>query len=140
MFMHFVSDASDKSRVWRVFTMNSPVVERGLKAILDAIGRQQAAPKSSASTAVCHPPMAAPESSAMCGPDCYEIEPGRRIHRPWTGRCRAKVQPPTPRQIERTCWHCSGATTCPCIVCAERLAAGERGECAICRGSGKVAT
>src|SRR5579875_838602 len=131
MFMHFVSDASDKSRVWRVFTMNSPVVERGLKAILDAIGRQQAAPKSSASTAVCHPPMAAPESSAMCGPDCYEIEPGRRIHRPWTGRCRAKAQHPGHRQISRTFWYSAGASICVGMVSVERLAAGVGGECGV---------
>jgi hypothetical protein len=27
---------------------------------------------------------------ATCSPDCYEIEPGIRIHRPWTG-CTTRV-------------------------------------------------
>lgn len=79
-----------------------------------------------------------PLHPAACGPECYEIEPGKRIHRPWAG-CRTKIERPVLRQIPAKCWHCGGGGRCGCISCAERLAAGERGECLLCGGSGKVA-
>lgn len=51
---------------------------------------------------------------------------------------RAETTPATLR-TQAACWHCSGTKRCPCISCAEGLAAGECGECLICAGSGKVA-
>jgi hypothetical protein len=75
---------------------------------------------------------------ADCGPDCYEIEPGRRIHRPWAGTCRAKIQTAEPRRVERECWHCRGTLRCACIACAESLVSGADAECDVCHGTGKV--
>jgi hypothetical protein len=75
---------------------------------------------------------------AECGPDCYEVEPGRRIHRPWTDKCRAKIQDAEPRQVERVCWHCRGELRCGCISCAEYMPAGRDGECGICHGTGRT--
>ena len=74
-----------------------------------------------------------------CGLECYFIGEGKRIHRPWSGRCEAKVKKFIPRQIERTCWHCSGSGRCKCIVCAEGLPSAIEAECTVCAGIGKVA-
>jgi hypothetical protein len=74
----------------------------------------------------------------QCGPECYEIEPGRRIHRPWTGKCRAKIQVAEPRHLERQCWHCHGSTRCACISCCEGLPAGSEATCMTCNGTGKA--
>jgi hypothetical protein len=30
--------------------------------------------------------------TAMCSPDCYEVEPGRWIHHPWNGRTTIQIQ------------------------------------------------
>lgn len=79
-----------------------------------------------------------PQEASECGPECYKIELGKRIHRPWTGQCNAKVQASTLRQVVHTCWHCSGATVCGCISCAEGLPAGAGWQCLICKGAGKV--
>lgn len=73
-----------------------------------------------------------------CGPECYSIRDGKRIHRPWSERCQAKIEKPVPRQIERTCWHCQGSGHCKCFVCAEALPGGFEAECGICRGTGKA--
>jgi len=88
-------------------------------------------------TGLCDLPRPTPEP-AGCAPERYEIEPGRQIHQPWVGKCKAKFQMPEPRQVERTCWHCLGSLRCGCITCAEGLAADARAECAVCRGSGKA--
>ncbi len=78
-----------------------------------------------------------------CGPECYSaVNPDtgklEKIYRPWAGGCKARFQTPEPRQVERTCWHCSGASRCGCISCAERLPAGANGECMICHGTGRA--
>ena len=75
---------------------------------------------------------------ATCAASCYEIEPGKWIHHPWNGCRTAKPKRPGPRRVETMCWHCGGVARCPCITCAEGLPAGERGQCLICHGSGKV--
>lgn len=81
-----------------------------------------------------------PAQPIECGPDCYEVEASRRIHRPWTGKCRAKIQVAEPQQVERECWHCRGSTRCACIACCEGLPAGAGSEstCMICKGTGKA--
>lgn len=88
-------------------------------------------------TAACGPPEPTPEPSE-CGPDCYGIEPGRRIHRPWPGKCRTRFETREPRQIERQCWHCHGSTRCACIPCCEGLPAGSETTCMVCKGTGKA--
>jgi hypothetical protein len=78
------------------------------------------------------------DAPAPCGPDCYEVEPGKLIHRLWTGQCRANLEYQPLRQVERDCWHCYGGQLCGCIACAEKLAPGARGHCGVCGGSWKV--
>jgi len=78
------------------------------------------------------------EASGECGPECYEVEPGKRIHQPWTGQCKAEVQLLVAWQIELKCWHCGGSGSCPCVSCTGECPSGTGGECVICKGSGKA--
>jgi hypothetical protein len=52
-----------------------------------------------------------------CSPRCYEIEPGRWVHRAWDG-CRTE---PIPRPMEAApqteCKHCGAAGQCSCPAC-----------------------
>jgi TubC N-terminal docking domain len=103
---------------------------------------------------------------ATCASSCYEIEPGKWIHRAWDGcktpmpesaepimparadcgcpgsvcsRCWlcVEVHCQCPRPPKTTCWHCEGAGRCACTACWRRYA-GEVAECAVCHGSGKI--
>ena len=57
------------------------------------------------------------ERPASCVANCYEIEPGRWIHRSWDG-CTTE---PTPRPMEAArqteCKHCEGSGQCSCPAC-----------------------
>jgi hypothetical protein len=73
---------------------------------------------------------------AACSSTCYEIEPGRWIHRPWEGcKTRLTLQPEEPtRKVESVCWHCGGAGECDCITCGrfEAHAIWKAGRCGPC--------
>lgn len=74
---------------------------------------------------------------ATCVPSCYEVEPGRRIHRPWDG-CRT-TQGETSRVARlETCWHCQGTRFCACSTCGRGLARDASGTCVACKARGKV--
>ncbi len=67
---------------------------------------------------------------ATCAASCYQIEPGRWIHRPWDG-CKTISPVPPARQVERECWHCQGKGQCRCIAC-------DPGPCLPCHGKGRI--
>ncbi len=71
---------------------------------------------------------------ATCSPDCYELEAGVWIHRPWTRCTTGKTESNGPHKITVTCWHCRGEKSCACIACWQ---AGP-GECVACKGNGQV--
>jgi len=74
-----------------------------------------------------------------CAPSCYEIEPGRWVHRPWDG-CKTSVASPplkVTQKAEQTCRHCRGEGRCSCIVCWDARTHGP-GECVRCRGRGML--
>jgi len=72
---------------------------------------------------------------ATCAPSCYEIEPSRWIHRPWTGCTTIQAEAGEPlHKVLETCWHCHGEKRCDCIACWQ---AGPS-ECVVCKGSGQV--
>ena len=57
---------------------------------------------------------------ATCSPSCYEVEPGRWIHRPWDG-CSTRPSPmPSPTVAQAECKHCDGAGECSCPACTLR--------------------
>lgn len=100
-----------------------------------------------------------------CALSCYEIEPGKWIHRPWDG-CKTPVResrdPLIPTRADcscagtvcsrcwlcaavhcqcqpaTACWHCGRGGHCGCTACRGAFA-GEVAECLACRGSGKIA-
>src|SRR5215472_7975570 len=44
---------------------------------------------------------------ATCSADCYQLEPGIWIHRPWTGCTTVKPETSgSEHKIAMTCWHC----------------------------------
>lgn len=67
-----------------------------------------------------------------CSPECYEVEPGRWIHRPWAGCTTIKPEAPRLRKVSVTCEHCRGEKRCACIACYPT------GECVTCKGTGQV--
>ena len=72
---------------------------------------------------------------STCSPDCYEVEPGVWVHRPWA-RCTT-IKPEAgeaQRRVSVTCWHCRGEKTCGCSACWQ---SGLQ-KCAPCRGTGQV--
>jgi len=74
-----------------------------------------------------------------CSSTCYEVEPGKWIHHPWDG-CKTCLTPSPempPREVESVCWHCNGERACSCGTCWN-LVAGGPGDCAACKGIGKV--
>lgn len=76
--------------------------------------------------------------SHPCGNKRSEAELSQRIHQPCPGQRRVKRERAKVQCAERDCWHCSGVGVCSCIVCTETLQPGERGQCLVCHGSGKV--
>ncbi len=57
---------------------------------------------------------------ATCAASCYEVEPGRWIHRPWDG-CKTEPRPQLLRSVPHAdCKHCDGAGECPCPACTLR--------------------
>lgn len=75
---------------------------------------------------------------ATCARTCYEIEPGRWVHRPWEG-CRTVPPTPAARRVDSECWHCNGSGKCRFMACRDSYN-GEAGECLPCNGRGKVWT
>jgi hypothetical protein len=72
---------------------------------------------------------------ATCSPDCYEAEPGVRIHRPHKGCTTIRPEAGgSEHKVAVTCWHCQGGKRCSCIACWQ---AGP-GDCATCKGLGQV--
>jgi hypothetical protein len=70
-----------------------------------------------------------------CVTSCYEIEPSRRIHRPWNGCATIQPEMGDPlRKVQEKCWHCRGEKRCDCIACWH---AGPS-ECVVCKGTGQV--
>lgn len=72
------------------------------------------------------------EALRKCSPDCYDVEPGVRIHRPHTGCTAIKAEAAPQRKVAVPCWHCQGSKICSCIACYET------GECVTCKGTGQV--
>jgi hypothetical protein len=57
---------------------------------------------------------------ASCAASCYEIEPGRWIHRAWDG-CNTQPRPqPVVSVPSVECRHCGGAGECFCPTCTLR--------------------
>jgi hypothetical protein len=75
---------------------------------------------------------------ATCAASCYELEPGRWIHRPGHG-CRTIPPTPAATKVESQCWHCKGLKVCRCIVCWDART-GTPGSCVTCKGTGKAWT
>ena len=78
---------------------------------------------------------------ANCAASCYEVEPGRWIHRPEHG-CKTlalMLEFKPPRTFKRVCWHCGGLKVCTCLVCRNRQT-DKSGPCIPCRGTGEVDT
>ena len=73
-----------------------------------------------------------------CSPSCYEVEPGKWIHRPRAG-CTTVMRESRPQQVRVTCWHCRGEKQCGCIACRTSVGGGPWG-CVVCRASGEVLT
>lgn len=69
-----------------------------------------------------------------CSRYCYEVEPGRWIHRPWTGCTTASPPAESIRMEEQACWHCRGTGECNCTACGhfETRAAWTSGACIPC--------
>jgi hypothetical protein len=71
-----------------------------------------------------------------CSKECYEVEPGCWIHRPWAGctTTRALAAEAPRRVAELVCCHCLGTKRCSCASgCHESEDA-----CRVCRGTGSV--
>jgi hypothetical protein len=77
---------------------------------------------------------------ATCAASCYEIELGRRIHRPWDGCHTPTPSQPEGRKSEAVCWHCGGERRCACSTCALEERGRPAGPCAACHGTGRVWT
>ena len=69
---------------------------------------------------------------ATCSTDCYQVGPGKWIHRPWAGCTTIKAEAPPQRKVAVVCRHCGGEKRCNCIACYET------GECVTCKGTGQV--
>jgi hypothetical protein len=72
---------------------------------------------------------------ATCSKECYEVEPGCWIHRPWAG-CTTTRGPAVEAYrdvVELVCWHCLGRKRCNCANCQE-----PDDTCAVCSGAGLV--
>jgi hypothetical protein len=75
---------------------------------------------------------------STCALQCYEVEPGVWIHRPWTGCTTSKAEPSTAgREVSMVCWHCKGERTCDCSTCAPG-SLSKAGECVWCKGVGQL--
>jgi hypothetical protein len=73
---------------------------------------------------------------ATCSPDCYEVDPGVWIHRPWAGCMTIKPEATVSQQrVAVTCWHCHGEKSCACSACWQQ---GGPSECVTCKGRGQV--
>jgi hypothetical protein len=68
-----------------------------------------------------------------CSKECYEVERGRWIHRPWAGCTTARTSADeTPRRMaELVCWHCLGTKQCGC-------SSHDSDVCGVCQGAGSV--
>jgi len=81
---------------------------------------------------------------ATCSPDCYELEPGIWIHRPWTGCTTGEAEVAQPlRRVAVKCWHCQGDRECCCSACllasrAERVCLVQRDRTSMAVGSVKA--
>ena len=72
---------------------------------------------------------------ATCSLDCYELEPGFWIHRPWTGCTTGDAEVAQPlRRVAVSCWHRQGERECSCSACWQ----ARPSECAWCKGTGQV--
>ena len=72
---------------------------------------------------------------ATCSADCYEVEPGIWIHRPWTGCITVKLEPSgSEHKVAVTCWHCRGERSCRCSACW----LGSPSDCVVCKGTGQT--
>lgn len=75
---------------------------------------------------------------STCSAQCYEVEPGAWIHRPWAGCTTCNALPTAAgREVSVICWHCKGEKTCGCSTCAPGSLA-RTGECATCKGAGQL--
>lgn len=71
---------------------------------------------------------------ATCSAQCYEVEPGKWIHRPHTGCTTIKTGSPPLQKVSVTCGHCGGEKRCGCIACWQN----GPGACSACKGTGEV--
>jgi hypothetical protein len=63
---------------------------------------------------------------AICSPTCYEIEPGKWIHRPWDG-CKTPAPCCKPCVPSRADCGCDGPVCSRCFLCPEHC------HCQLCR-------
>lgn len=69
---------------------------------------------------------------ATCATSCYEIEPGRWVHRPWNG-CKTGAPSGAVRAVPQSiCRHCNGTGVCPCPACNLRRTS-DAVPCCMCR-------
>jgi hypothetical protein len=68
-----------------------------------------------------------------CSKECYEVEPGRWIHRPWAGCTTTRAVEAPGHMAELACWHCLGGKRCDCSNCGAADHA-----CGVCSGTGLV--
>jgi hypothetical protein len=67
-----------------------------------------------------------------CSKECYEVERGRWIHRPWAGcTTRTSGAEALRRVAEVVCWHCLGMKHCSCSSHGSDV-------CGVCQGAGSV--
>jgi hypothetical protein len=68
-----------------------------------------------------------------CSKECYEVEHGRWIHRPWAGCTTTRTSAgEAPRRVaEVVCWHCLGTKHCSCSSHVSNV-------CGVCQGAGSV--
>jgi hypothetical protein len=69
-----------------------------------------------------------------CSKECYEVEPGCWIHRPWAGCATPPATTEAPRKMAKlVCWHCLGEKRCNCSDCS-----GQENACRVCARTGRV--
>jgi hypothetical protein len=67
-----------------------------------------------------------------CSKECYEVEPGRWIHRPWAGCTTRTSAAEAPRRVAGiVCRHCLGTKHCSCSSHGLDV-------CGVCKGAGSV--
>jgi len=72
-----------------------------------------------------------------CCLDCYQLERGIWVHRPWAGckTIKAEAAEEAGGVVLVTCWHCRGEKVCDCSACWKGV---NRCACTFCKGTGRM--